>query len=152
MGQITNNLPEEIKRAMKGGDKTKLSTLRLLSSALSYEKIAQQRDLTDDEELAVVRSEAKKRKDAMEAYEGAGVPERAKEEGEELDVLKAYLPAELSDEELTKIVDDVTSQLGTVTQADMGKVIGAVMAKVGGRVDGKKVADMVRSKLAADTP
>ena len=151
MGQVTDSVTAEIQKAMKSGDKVRLSTLRMLATALSYEKIAQQKELTDDEELAVIRSEAKKRKDAAAAYEKAGVADRAETEKAELAVLSAYLPADMGETELTKIIEETITSLGAKEISEMGRVIGAVMGKVAGRADGKKVADLVRSKLSGST-
>jgi hypothetical protein len=157
MGIITDNLPSEIREAMKGGDKIRLSTLRLLSSALSYEKIAQQRELTQVEEMAVVRSEAKKRKDAMEAYGKAGSPERAELEKQELEILQTYLPPEMGEEELMKLVEAAIVEFKAslppdaspqAIQAGMGKVIGAVAGKANGTADGRRISEIVKTKLS----
>jgi len=144
---ITNNLPELIVSAMKARDEVKLSTLKMLSSALSYEKIAKQHDLSDEEEIAVVRSEAKKRRDAIDSYTKAGQPDRAEKEKTELAILEEYLPAQMSDEDLAKIVDEVLAETKASGPADMGRVIGAVVAKTKGMADGSRVSSLVREKL-----
>lgn len=147
MGKITDSINKQIHEAMKAHEEIKLSTLRLLTSALSYEKIAAQRELTDEEEIAVVRREAKKRNDAIEVYEKVGSPERAEAERKELSVLKAYLPQEMSEEELEKIVAEVVADLKPTGMADMGKVIGVVVGKTAGRADGKKVSELVKKAI-----
>ena len=133
---------------MKARDEIRLSTLRLLSSALNYEKIAKQHDLSEEEELGVVRREAKKRKDAVEAYEKAGATERAQKEKEELVILEEYLPAQMAEEELVKIVDEAVSESGAKSMAEMGKVMGLAMGKVAGRADGTKVMELVKKKMS----
>lgn len=152
---ITPTITQKIAEAMKARDEIRLSTLKLLSSAFNYEFIAKQHKLSEEEELAVVRREAKKRKEAIEAYKKAGANDRAEKEQKELEILQEYLPPEMGDEELEKLVDqaikeadlpaDATHQ---ALQAGMGKVIGAVMAKTGGRAEGGRVAELVRQKLA----
>jgi uncharacterized protein YqeY len=145
---IKDSIKKQIIEAMKAKDEIKLSTLKLLSSALHNAEIDKQRDLTEDEEIEVVKREAKKRKDAIEAYEKASADDRAEKEKKELAILQEYLPEEMSDSDLEKIVDEVISETKASTMQDMGKVIGAVMGKVKGQADGKKVSEMVRSKLS----
>lgn len=144
---ITDTISKQIAQAMKARDEIRLSTLRLLSSALNYEFIAKQHVLSEEEELSVVRREAKKRKEAIEAYEKAGALERAEKEKKEMAILQEYLPAQISDAELVKIVDAAIEETGAATMADMGKVIGVVMSKVGGGADGGRVSKMVSEKL-----
>lgn len=135
---------------MKNRDEVRLSTFRLLSSAFNYEFIAKQHKLSEEEELVVVRHEAKKRKEAIEAYQKAGAPERAAKEQKELEVLQEFLPAQISDEELGKIVEEATAQIGAKTIADIGKTMGVAMAKVAGRADGTRVLEIVKLKLTHD--
>jgi len=144
---ISDTITPKIAEAMKARDEIRLSTLRLLSSALNYEFIAKQHVLTEEEELAVVRREVKKRKDAIEAYEKAGAKERAEKEKKEMAVLEEYLPAQMSDSELIKIVDEAISVSGATSMADMGKVMGAVVPKVAGRADGGRISKLVSEKL-----
>lgn len=132
---------------MKAHDELRTSTLRLLSSAFNYERIEKQHDLTDEEELVVIRREAKKRRESIEAFEKAGRAELAKKEKDELAILSEFLPPEMDEAELSKIVDSVILEVGAASMADMGKVIGAVKAKVGGNAEGGKIAQLVSSKL-----
>lgn len=145
---IADTITQKIGEAMKARDEIRLSTLRLLSSALNYEKIAKQHGLSEEEELAVVRREAKKRKDAIEAYEKAKATDRAEKEKKELKILEEYLPAGLSEEELIKIVDEAISAVGAKSMAEMGKVMGVAMGKAAGRADGTKVSELVKKRLA----
>ncbi len=145
---IADKIQQMIGEAMKAHDEIRLSTLRLLSSAFNYEFIAKQHKLSEEEELAVVRREAKKRKEAIEAYKKAGATERAEKEKKELVILQEFLPPEMSDEELVKLVDQTISETGAKTMADMGKVIGAVMGKTSGRVEGGRVSELVKNKLS----
>lgn len=144
---IADTINKQIAEALKAGDEIRLSTLRLLSSALNYEFIAKQHKLSEEEELGVVRREANKRKEAIEAYEKAGATDRAEKEKKELAVLEEFLPAQMSDADLVKIVDEAISATGASSMADIGKVMDAAMGKVAGRADGKIVSDMVKKKL-----
>ena len=153
---ITDSIGKRITEAMKARDEIRLSTLKLLSSELHNQKIAKQKDLTQEEELEVVRREAKKRKDAIDIYEKvlrqnsgqAGAKDRADKEKKELEILQEFLPAQLSDEVLVGIVDEAIKQIGANSMADMGKVIGFVMKKASGQVDGGRVSQLVKEKLS----
>ncbi|OGM26256.1 hypothetical protein A2962_04440 [Candidatus Woesebacteria bacterium RIFCSPLOWO2_01_FULL_39_61] len=154
---IAQNINKMIAEALKAREELRLSTLRLLSSALNYEKIAKQHDLSEEEEMAVVKREASKRRDAIEALRQAqGKPttssqktldDRLVQEEKELEILKSFLPPEMSDAELEIIVDESINALGAQNMSDMGKVIGLVMSRAKGAADGRKVAEMVKSKL-----
>ena len=147
---ITDSINQKIAEALKAHDEIRLSTLRLLSSAFNYEFIAKQHKLSEEEELAVVRKEAKKRKEAIEAYQKAGAQDRADKEQKELEILEEYLPAGLSDAEVEKIVAEAIAETGATTIADMGKVMGAAVGKAGGRAEGGKISEIVRAKLGND--
>ncbi len=145
---ISNTISEQIKEAMKAGDEIRLSTLKLLSSAFHNAEIDKKREkLTEEEELEIVRFEAKKRKDAIEVYKKAGAKDRVKREEEELAILQEYLPKDLTDKEIEKLVEDSIKQTGATSVADMGKVMGMVMGKTKGRADGNQVMEVVKAKL-----
>jgi len=144
---ISSNITKMIGDAMKAHDVVRLSTLRMLSSEFNYEKIKLQHDLTEQDEIAVIRKEARKRKDAIEAYTKAGATDRVELEGKELSILQEFLPPEISEEELVKLIDDSIKEIGASSIADMGKVITLVKLKSPG-VDGGAVANLVRSKLS----
>ncbi|KKR89682.1 hypothetical protein A2434_01205 [Candidatus Woesebacteria bacterium RIFOXYC1_FULL_41_14] len=143
---ITPSLQEKIGVAMKAHDEVRVSTLRLLLSAFNYEQIAKQHELTEEEELAVIRREAKKRKEAIEMYKNAGAVDRAAKEAAELEILAEYLPPDMSDEELVKLVADAIIQIKPSGMADMGKVIGLVKSRAPD-ADGGKIAQLVKEKL-----
>ena len=146
---ISDKISEQIKKAMKAGDKVKLSTLKLLSSAFHNAEIDKKREkLTEEEELEIVRFEAKKRKDAIEVYKKVGAKDRVKREEEELAILQEYLPKDLTDKEVEALVDDTVKLTNATSMADMGKVMGTVMKKTKGRADGNKVMEVVKSKLS----
>jgi uncharacterized protein YqeY len=143
---IAQTLQQKIGESMKAHDEVKTSTLRLLLSAFNYEKIDKQHDLTDEEEMVVVRREAKKRKESAEMYRNAGSEDRALKEEAELKILQEYLPPEMNDDDLAKLVVEAISQIKPASMADMGKVIGFVKGKAP-NADGGKIAELVRGKL-----
>lgn len=145
---IADTLPEQIKEALKKGDSVRVSTLRLLSNSLHNEEIAKQRKLTGEEELVIVRRELKRREEAAEAYEKGGRPESAEKEKQEAEILKEFLPAQMSEEKLSELVNQLISELGASSQTDFGKVMGAAVAKVKGKADGKSVAEVIRKRLS----
>ena len=145
---IIKNITKQIGEAMKAHAEIRLSTLRLLSSALNYEFIAKQHPLSEEEELAVVKKEAKKRRDAIEAYEKAGAEDRAEKEKKELEILKEFLPAEMSQDEIEKLVKEAIKKTGAAELKDIGKVIGLVVGQAQGRADGSVVASLVKKQLA----
>ena len=143
-------LDADIKQALLGGDKPRAEVLRGLKSVLLNEKIAKNlRDtgLSDEQVLAIIGKEAKKRTESAEFYVQGGAQERADKELSERAILEEYLPKQLSDEELAAVVDEVMSSLGSDVQ--MGQAIGAVRAKVGVSADGGRIAAAVKSKLGS---
>jgi len=147
---ISETITKEIGEALKAHKEVRLSTLRLLSSALNYEFIAKQHRLSEEEELAVVRREAKKRREAIEIYEKAKAQDRAEREKEELIILAEFLPPEMPEEELKKLVETALAKTQAKTPAEMGKVIGLVMGQAKGMADGAKVAALVKAQLTHD--
>lgn len=145
---IADTITQKIAVAMKAREEIRLSTLRLLSSALNYEFIAKQHKLDEQEEIVVVRKEARKRKEAIEAYTKVGAVDRAEKEQKELEILQEFLPLEMSQEELEKIIVEAISQTKASKISDMGKVIGIVMGKTKGTVDGSRVSLLIKEKLS----
>lgn len=144
---IVPTLMQKIGDAMKAHDAVRVSTLRMLSSEFKNEKINLQHDLTEDEELKVVRKEAKKRKEAIEMYANAGAEDKATNEKLELAILQEFLPPEVTEVEIEKLVNDSITELNATGMQDMGKVIADVKSKNSG-VDGSVVANLVRQKLS----
>jgi uncharacterized protein YqeY len=148
---ISDKINKEIAQAIKKQDRLRVSVLRMLSSALNYKRIEKQEDLSGEDEMAVVKAEAKKRKDAIEIYEKVkdkeNVEEKLERERSELVILKEYLPKELPESEIVKLVESAISESKAKGMSDMGKVIGIVMGKTKGAADGAKVAEIAKSKL-----
>ena len=144
---ISQTINQQIVDALKAHDALRLSTLRMLSSAFNYERINKQHELTEEEELEVVRKEAKKRKDAIEIYKNANEHDRQDKEQKELAILEEYLPSQMTDEEIMHLVEATIHEMGAIDQSQMGRIIGAVMHKTQGRADGGKVSELVKQKL-----
>jgi uncharacterized protein YqeY len=151
MGQLKDRLHTDLTAAMKAKDELTRSTLRMVLTAIGNEEVAgaEARELTDDEELKIVAREAKKRREAAEAYKTGGATDRAERELAEEKVVNAYLPQQLSDEELTAIVATAVAETGASGPQGMGQVMKVVNPKVAGLADGGRVAAAVRAALAA---
>lgn len=128
-----------LQEATKGGDSVAVSTYRMLMSALNYKKIQRLSEFNEEDELAVVRLEAKKRAEAIEIYTKAGALDRAKSEGEELAILEKFLPVQVSEDEIRKVVEELKDKAPS-----KGQLIGMVIGKIGkDRVNGQMVAKVV---------
>ncbi|MDP9428803.1 MAG: GatB/YqeY domain-containing protein [Actinomycetota bacterium] len=149
MPGLKEQLRADLTTAMKSRDELRTATLRMVLAAVSAEEVAgkEARELNDDEVQAVLRREAKKRREAAEAFAGAGRTEQADRERAEGDVVAAYLPAQLADADLAALVDDVITRTGAGGMKDMGRVMGAVTGEVAGRAEGGRVAAEVRRWL-----
>lgn len=147
MSEKLEMLKGDIKTAMKARETEKLTTLRMLHSSIKNHAIEVQRELTDEDITDVLAKEAKKRRQSAQAYDEAGREELAEKERREIEWIKAYLPAQLSDEEVAAIVDEAIAATGAESRRDMGKVMGQVVPKVKGRYDATKIKDIVLGKL-----
>jgi uncharacterized protein YqeY len=141
---VLEQVQNDVRTAMKARDKERASALRLIVDVLQ-----QDAKLGKGDEIAVLQRERKKRVEAAEAYENAGRAEQAAAERFEAELIEGYLPAQLSDEELGEIVAAAVAETGASEQRQMGEVMSAVMPKVGGRADGKRVSAAVREKLGS---
>jgi uncharacterized protein len=148
-GQQTfkERLSDDLKASMKSGDKVRLSTLRLLSAAVKNREVEVLHELSDAEFQEVASKEAKRRTEAIEAYESAGREDLASREREERDVLAPWLPQQLSEEEVDALVDEAIASTGASAPSDLGKVMGFVMGRAKGKVDGSAVQARVRARL-----
>jgi uncharacterized protein YqeY len=154
MAELKARLRADLTTAMKARDTLTTGVIRMALAAVGTEEVAgsEARELSDDEVLRVLNREVRKRKEAAEAFQGAGRVEQAAGELAEADVLTAYLPRQLDDAELAEIVDKafatVTEQLGSAPgQRQMGQVMKAANAEVAGRAEGSKVAALVKARL-----
>lgn len=144
---MIDQIQSDLKQAQLDRDEIKVSTLRMLISEIQNAKIAKGADLSDEEIISSVQKEAKKRRESVEAFKKGGRERLVLKEEAELKILSAYLPVQLSDEELTKLVEQAITETGASSIKDMGKVIGFVMSKAVGKADGLKVSAVVKSKI-----
>jgi hypothetical protein len=139
---VLEQMQGDVRTAMKARERDKAGALRLVVDALQ-----QDAKLGKGDEVAVLQRERKKRIEAAEAFEGAGRGEQAAAERSEAELIQGYLPAQLSDEELEGLVAEAVTETGATEQKQMGQVMSAVMPKIAGRADGKRVSAAVRKKL-----
>ncbi len=145
---LKEKIEEDLKNAQKEKNELAVSVLRMLRAAILNAEIASMRkEFSDDDVIKVINSEVKKHKDSIAEYERGGRADLADKEKKEMEILTKYLPAELSEEELRKIVEEKIRELGASGPGDFGKVMGAVMKAVGGRAGGDRVSGMVREVL-----
>jgi uncharacterized protein len=141
---VLEQVQSDVRTAMKARDRERAAALRLVVDVLQ-----QDAKLGKGDEVAVLQRERKKRVEAAEAYEGAGRAEQAAAERFEAELIEAYLPQQLSDQELAELVDAAVEETGASEQRQMGQVMSALMPKLSGRADGKRVSAAVRARLGA---
>ena len=148
---LKDQISEDIKSAMKAKDKIRLETVRSIKKVL-LEKESDIRgegrdELTPEEEMGILIQQAKQRRDSIEQYTKAGREDLADQEAQELKVIEAYLPSQLSDDDVAAVIDEIIASVGAAGPRDMGKVMGPAMQKLKGQADGKKVQELVKAKL-----
>lgn len=150
MSALADRLRGDLTEAMKARDELTKATLRMALTSIRNAEVAgdEPRELSDDEVQGVLMKEAKKRREAAEAFAGAGRTESAERERAEGQVLARYLPSELSDEELAALVSETLAEGGFSGMGQMGPAMKAVQAKVAGRADGRRVSAQVKAQLA----
>lgn len=147
MGNLTEKIRADLTAAMKAQEKDRLSTLRMLQSSLKNEQINTGHELSDEEAMTVIRKAVKQRQDSIEQYTNAGRTELADKERAEMELLKTYLPAELSEEELEAGLREIIASTGAQSKKDLGKVMKEASARYKGRADGKKIQELVSRLL-----
>ena len=147
MGQLTDKIRADLTAAMKAQEKEHLSVIRMLQSAVKNEQINAGHELSDEEAMSVIRKAVKQRQDSIEQYSNAGRTELADKERSEMEILKTYLPAELSAEELESGLREIIESTGAQSKKDLGKVMKEASARYKGRADGKKIQELVSRLL-----
>jgi hypothetical protein len=138
----------DMKKAMKAKDKKKLRGLRAIKSAILLAKTdGSGKPLDETAQIKLLEKLVKQRKESLEIFEKENRPELAEKEKEEIEVISAYLPKQLSEEELEEEIDRIIEEVGAESMQDMGKVMGKASQQLAGRADGKTMADMVKKKL-----
>ncbi|MCR4263377.1 MAG: GatB/YqeY domain-containing protein [Candidatus Roizmanbacteria bacterium] len=148
---LKQTLKTDLNAAMKEKNSTKVGTLRLLLSAIQYFEIQKERDYqaNDQEVLTLVEKEVKKRRESIDLYTQGNRPELAEKEAKELEILQSYLPKQMSEDEMRKLVTQAVAQSGAQSPQDIGKVMGILMPQVKGKADGGLVSKIVREELNA---
>lgn len=146
---IKDRIREDMKAAMRSHDAARLSTIRLLLAAIKQREIDEQIEAGDEDVLAVIGKMVKQRRDSVEQYRSGGREDLAANEQAEIDVLSTYLPQQLSDEEVTAIVEEAVAEVGMTGMAAMGKVMSVVKPRVNGRADLGKVSALIKARLTA---
>ena len=145
---LSERIDSEMKTAARAQDKRRLGTLRLLKSAMKYREIETGKALEDADVLQVVGTLIKQRRDSAAQYAAGGRPELAQNENEEIVILEAFLPRQLTDDELSSMVQEAVAAAGAKGPKDMGGVMKALMPKVAGKAEGKRVSDAVKAALS----
>jgi uncharacterized protein YqeY len=146
---LKERLARELRDAMKARERVRLIAIRLLTASVRNREVEVGHPLSDEEFQEVARREVKRRREAIEAYEKAGRSDRADQEREEQAVLEAYLPAGLSEEEVSALISEAIAATNASGPGDMGKVMGYIMGKAKGRADGRAVQEEVRRRLGS---
>jgi len=146
---LIQRIEDELKEAAKARDKQRLGTLRMLKSALKYREIEVDKELSDAEVVQVAQTLIKQRRDSAAQFRGGGRPELAQNEEAEIGILESFLPRQLTDEELARLAQEAVAETGASDAKGMGAVMKALMPKIAGRAEGKRVSDAVKAALAA---
>lgn len=144
---MKTRLMNDMKEAMKAKDKLKVDTIRMVNAAIKNAEINAKKELSESEVIDVIAREIKMRRDALEEYKKANRPEEMAKIKEEIDILMAYMPKQLSESEIRQIVQETINQTSAQGAKDMGKVMGILMPKVKGKADGKLVSNIVKELL-----
>lgn len=145
---VQDTIDDDYKSAFKAKDEKNYKPLRQVLAVIKQTTIDQRKELTNDEIISILKSEVKKRKDAREQFKQGNREDLVAEADNEIEVISRYLPAEMSDEDLEKLVKETLESVGASSPQDMGKAMGAVMAKVAGQADGGRVKAMVQKLLS----
>ena len=133
---------------MKAGDRLKLSTLRMLVAAIKQKEIDTRSDLSDDDIISIIEKQMQQRLEAAEQYEAAGRNELSEKESQEAEILKAYLPEKMGEEEVKEMIEKIISEMGGISMKEMGNVMSALKDHAGSKIDMKLASQMVREIIA----
>ncbi len=147
---LKEKISEDLKTAMKSGDKLRLETIRTICAGIiEFEKRGLNRELTEDDVTQVLLANAKKRKEAIEMFEKGGRPDLVEKESKELEIIREYLPKQLSNEEIESRLKEIVAQIGATSAKDLGKVMGIAIKKMKGTADGKLIQEIVKRLLGS---
>lgn len=149
---LKETISQDLKNAMKAGEKLRLETLRTIRAALMEKEIEKRgtgKEMSPEDELAVLTTAAKRRKESIEQFQNGGRPELAEQESKELAIIQEYLPKQMSPEDLERAVRDIVGQVGAAGPGDFGKVMPQVMKQLKGKADGRLIQETVKKLLGA---
>lgn len=146
---LIDQIHTDLKEAMRAKDSVRLGTLRLVLTAIKNKEKQVKRGLEEKEVLQIISNQIKQRRDSIEQYRKGGRDDLVSKEEQELAILKGYMPEQLSEKELEKLVDATIQEVGATSVKELGKVMKAIMPKVAGRADGKIVNQIVRTRLSS---
>ena len=145
---LKDTLQQDMKAAMRGGDKARLSVIRLINAAIKQREVDERIELEDSQVTAVLDKMAKQRRESIEQYEKAGRNDLAEQENFELQVLKSYLPEQLGDAAVDAMIEEAIAATGATSMKDMGKVMGQLKSKLAGRADMGAVSGKIKARLS----
>ena len=146
---LKDKLNEDLKNAMKSGDKVRTETLRMLrAQILEFEKSGAGREMNADDDMKILLSSVKKRRDSIEMYEKANRIDLVEKEAKEIEIVQAYLPKQMNKEEAVEIIGKIISETGATSSKDLGKIMPLIMKELKGKVDGKLINEIVKLKLS----
>ncbi len=145
---LTEKINDDLKTAMKSGDKTRLETLRMLrAQIIEFEKSGSNREMANDDAMKILLSAVKKRKESLEMYEKASRQDLVEKESKEISIIQEYLPKQMNREEAEVIIGKIVAETGASSSKDIGKVMPVVMKELKGKIDGKVINEIVKQKL-----
>ena len=145
---LITQIQNHVKDAMKSGDRLKLSTLRMLVAAIKQKEIDTRSDLSDDDIISIIEKQMQQRLEAAEQYEAAGRNELFEKESQEAEILKAYLPEKMGEEEVQEMIEKIISEMGGISMKEMGNVMSALKDQAGSKIDMKLASQMVREIIS----
>jgi uncharacterized protein YqeY len=145
---LEERLVEEMKQAMKSNEKLRLSTIRMIRTAVKNKEIEVRKKLEDEEILRVIQGMVRKSEESVEQFRAGGRMDLVDKETQEMEILKSYLPQSLSQEEILKVIDETIQENQASSLKDLGKVMKSVMSKLAGKADGKLINQLVKERLS----
>lgn len=146
---MKNRILEDLKLAMKAQDKEKLSVVRMVKGAIQMEELNKKHELNDDEVIAIISKQIKSRKEAIVEFEKANRNDLVEQNQKEIEILNIYMPEQLSDDVINKIIDEAFSKINPTSERDMGKIIGSISPILKGKADMGNVSKIVKERLSS---
>ncbi|MCI8778476.1 MAG: GatB/YqeY domain-containing protein [Bacilli bacterium] len=146
---MKNRILEDLKLAMKAQDKEKLSVVRMVKGAIQMEELNKKHELNDDEVIAIISKQIKSRKEAIVEFEKANRNDLVEQNQKEIEILNTYMPEQLSDDEINKIIDEAFTKINPTSERDMGKIIGSISPLLKGKADMGSVSKIVKERLSS---